>query len=665
MEYQPILKLSDEVIGQIAAGEVVERPAAAVKELVENSIDAGATAVTVELTDGGITAIRVSDNGRGIPASQMKMAFERHATSKLITADDLFSVHTLGFRGEALASIAAVSKVSCISRTKDASFGIRAQVEAGVIAGITEAASPVGTSVTVKELFYNAPVRLKFLKKPAAEAAYVSDYIMRLILSRPDVAFRFVNQGKTIYRSAGDGTLESAIYCVYGKDALRGMRHVSGTQSGLVLDGYIGVGEYSRGNRNHQSFFVNGRFFRDERVSRALETGCEGFVMIGRYPICALALQLPYRQVDVNVHPNKLEVRFQNADAVLTAIESLTKQALRLETVQQRINGEPGVQPLRAETPVQVIPLKEEASQNVVSQTTPENAPSAAIPSLREPPTELTKTIEALQQETDQFNRPQGKEEQFTNASASDASAVRIEELHAVPQEQQTVNMPATLVTAATNEAFQPEMSMQEPVQERMAQTEPQDALRYIGAIFKTFLLFEIGERLLMVDQHAAHERVLYDRYMERYQGTMVSQRLIAPQMVRLTAQDVQRLSEIKDELTDIGFDVEAFDETTVAVRAIPVILGQNEPVRDWLVDFLDETRTNRGAVTHDRLRSQVAQMACKHAIKGGDVLTDADVEAILTQMLETGTQPTCPHGRPIVTEWSHRDLEKRFKRIP
>lgn len=665
MEYQPILKLSDEVIGQIAAGEVVERPAAAVKELVENSIDAGATAVTVELTDGGITAIRVSDNGRGIPASQMKMAFERHATSKLITADDLYSVHTLGFRGEALASIAAVSKVSCISRTKDASFGIKAQVEAGAITGITESASPVGTSVTVKELFYNAPVRLKFLKKPAAEAAYVSDYIMRLILSRPDVAFRFVNQGKTIYRSAGDGTLESAIYCVYGKDALRGMRHVSGTQSGLLLDGYVGVGEFSRGNRNHQSFFINGRFFRDERISRALETGCEGFVMVGRYPICALALQLPYRQVDVNVHPNKLEVRFQNAEAVMAAIESLTKQALRLDTVQQKIAGEPSAQPLRMETPIQVIPLKDEDLKSSVPQAMPESAQNVTIPSLREPPTELTQTIEALQQETDQFDRPQAKEERATNVVAPDASVVRTEEVHTVSLEQQTVNPQTHPETTAVYKAFQPEISMQEPVQERMAQTEPQEALRYIGAVFKTFLLFEIGERLLMVDQHAAHERVLYDRYMARYQGVMVSQRLIAPQMVRLTAQDVQRLSEINDELSDIGFDVEAFDETTVAVRAIPVILGQNEPVRDWLVDFLDETRTNRGAVTHDRLRSQVAQMACKHAIKGGDVLTDADVEEILAQMLETGTQPTCPHGRPIVTEWSRRELEKRFKRIP
>ncbi len=665
MEYQPILKLSDEVIGQIAAGEVVERPAAAVKELVENSIDAGATAVTVELTDGGITAIRVSDNGRGIPASQMKMAFERHATSKLITADDLYSVQTLGFRGEALASIAAVSKVSCISRIKDASFGIKAQVEAGAITGITESASPVGTSVTVKELFYNVPVRLKFLKKPAAEAAYVSDYIMRLILSRPDVAFRFVNQGKTIYRSAGDGTLESAIYCVYGKDALRGMRHVSGTQSGLLLDGYIGVGEFSRGNRNHQSFFINGRFFRDERISRALETGCEGFVMVGRYPICALALQLPYRQVDVNVHPNKLEVRFQNAEAVLTAIESLTKQALHLDTVQQKIAGEPSAQPLRMESPIQVIPLKDEDLKSSVPQAMPESVQNVTIPSLREPPTELTQTIEALQQETDQFDRPQAKEERVTNVVAPDASVVRIEEVHTVSQEQQTVNPPTHPETTAVYKAFQPEISLQEPVQERMAQTEPQEALRYIGAVFKTFLLFEIGERLLMVDQHAAHERVLYDRYIARYQGVMVSQRLIAPQMVRLTAQDVQRLSEINDELSDIGFDVEAFDETTVAVRAIPVILGQNEPVRDWLVDFLDETRTNRGAVTHDRLRSQVAQMACKHAIKGGDVLTDADVEEILAQMLETGTQPTCPHGRPIVTEWSRRDLEKRFKRIP
>jgi DNA mismatch repair protein MutL len=393
MADRPIQVLSDEVIGQIAAGEVVERPAAAVKELVENSIDAGATAVTVELRDGGVTSIRVGDNGRGIPAQQVRMAFARHATSKLRSAEELYDVRTLGFRGEALASIAAVSKVTCVTRVASAEYGVKAQVEAGEFISVQEAAGPVGTTVTVRDLFYNAPVRLKFLKKPAAEAAYVSDYVMRLILSHPEVAFRFVNQGKTVYRSAGDGTLESALYCVYGREALREMRRVSGAANGLTAEGYVGVGDLSRGNRMQQSFFINGRYFRNEGLSRALESGCEGFVMIGRYPICALSLTLPYRQVDVNVHPNKLEVRFQRPDEVAEAVRALVRGSLTADTMQSRLaGGAPGTE-VPEKDEIRLVPLSEdantpgdtgEAPDAATPAEAPVIAPTAPIPAMRE-----------------------------------------------------------------------------------------------------------------------------------------------------------------------------------------------------------------------------------------------------------------------------------------
>ncbi len=276
-----IRKLSGAVLGPIPAGEVVERPASAVKELVENSIDAGAKNITVELRDGGIRYLRVTDNGAGIPADQLRMAFERHATSKIYEPKDLYDIHTLGFRGEALASIAAVSKVTLTTRTQTADFGARAVVEAGEFTDIWQAASPVGTNVVVEDLFFNTPVRLKFLKKPSVEASMVSDYMLRLILSRPDISFRFVNQGKTIYHSTGDGSVESALFCLYGRDALRQMRKVSGTMNGVVISGYVGAGELSRGNRQQQSFFVNGRYFKSQLLSRALESGCEGHVMIG------------------------------------------------------------------------------------------------------------------------------------------------------------------------------------------------------------------------------------------------------------------------------------------------------------------------------------------------------------------------------------------------
>ena len=716
MENRPIQRLSDEVIGQIAAGEVVERPAAAVKELVENSIDAGATAVTVELRDGGVTYIRVSDNGRGIPAGQMRMAFERHATSKLTSADELFDVHTLGFRGEALASIAAVAKVVCTSRTEDAAFGVKAQVEAGAFVGVTEAASPVGTSIIVRDLFYNAPVRLKFLKKTTAEAALVSDYILRLILSRPDVAFRFVSQGKTVYRSAGDGTLDSAIYCVYGREALQAMRPVHGARYGALVDGFVGVGEQSRGNRQQQSFFINRRYFRDEGISKALESACEGYVMIGRYPVCALAIQLPFRQVDVNVHPNKLEVRFQNPEAVHRAVEELTREALRSVTLQEKLRGENTGVTFASAPDMEIVALRSDADTNTPNDSrlsTPTGiAGATAGASEEEPDATVTPSGFPLPKDTQptlretalpiadylKENTESGNTLPMRKAVPPDAvtvpknvgmtAALYMDTENVAPESNAMAESTAVRQEPEANEAAndagkrmtftlpareralhasEPGLGIQaqtEAVQERFAQDETQLTLRYIGAVFKTYLLFETGEKLLMVDQHAAHERVLYDRLTARYQGTQISQRLLTSQMLRFTARDIALLAEMETALNEAGFDIEPFDATNIAVRAIPVILGENAPVRDLLLDVLDETQTGRGKFTQELLRRRVAQMACKHAIKAGDTLSTEDVRQLLAQMLATGVQPTCPHGRPIVTELSRRELEKRFKRI-
>lgn len=318
-----IRKLPDEVIGKIAAGEVVERPAAAVKELVENSLDAGASAVTVEIRDGGISYLRVTDNGSGIRADNIRMAFERHATSKITSAQDLNQVGTLGFRGEALASIAAVSRVTCTTRTASDATGLRIRNEGGKILAIEEAACAQGTSMVVKDLFYNVPVRLGFLKKPATEASYVADTVMRLILSRPDVSFRLISQGKTLYHAAGDGKLATAVFAIYGQEMLRSMREVKGNQGGVLISGFVGIGESGRGNRSHQSFFINGRCMRSALLSAALEEACRERVMIGKYPSCVLHLTMPYEAVDVNVHPNKLEVRFRDEQAVSEAVTTV------------------------------------------------------------------------------------------------------------------------------------------------------------------------------------------------------------------------------------------------------------------------------------------------------------------------------------------------------
>lgn len=680
-----IRKLSPEIIGQIAAGEVVERPASAVKELVENSIDAGAKNITVELREGGVKYLRVSDNGRGIPAEQIRLAFERHATSKIADVKDLYDIHTLGFRGEALASIAAVSRVTLTTRTETADFGTRAVVEAGEFVDIRQAASPVGTTIVVEDLFLNAPVRLKFLKKPSMEAAMVSDYMLRLILSRPDIAFRFVSQGKTVYHSAGDGKAESALFCLYGREAFRQMQKVSGHMNGVLLSGYVGAGELARGNRQQQSFFVNGRYFRNGALSRALENGCEGRVMIGRFPMCALFLELPAQQVDVNVHPNKLEVRFQNEQAVAQAVETLVKEAFGGERLGLRLTEvkTPGTQPPvgSAKPVIEIVPLKNAFSnmqaEQKVEALAPVHAPQpAAAPVSAPEPNGQTKPPREEKSEASSRLTP---EEQAALRSlkpieipASTPAARRMAQSSLTvrpafaPAPPVIPPRPTPQGDFASDDA--PEPMPRQPVQAEQtafAQTAQSRPLRLVGIVFDTYWIFESGERLLLVDQHAAHERILYDRLMARFESGRISQRLLSPQLVRLTANEMTLMDEAMPMLREAGFEVEPFDDTCVAIQAIPTLFGENEqPPRELLLEALDEWQAGRGQVTRERIRRRVAQMACKHAIKGGDKLNDEQVEGFLREMLKSEAMPTCPHGRPIVTEITRYALEKRFKRI-
>lgn len=690
-----IRKLSSELIGKIAAGEVVERPASVVKELVENAIDAGATHITVELRGGGIEYLRISDNGKGIPAGQIRLAFERHATSKLQTEAELYCIHTLGFRGEALASVAAVAKVTCTTKTADAEFGVRCQVEGGEFTDIRQAASPVGTTFVVEDLFYNTPVRRKFLKKPAIEAGLVSDYMLRLILSHPEIAFRFVSQGKTIYHSMGDGKLDSALFCLYGRDAFRQMIPVSGHQSGVTVSGFIGVGELSRGNRQQQSFFINGRFFRSGVLSRALENGCEGRVMIGKFPMCALFLEMPYQNVDVNVHPNKLEVRFQDESAVAEAVRQMVYDTLHQEQLGQR---------LRAPASEKTAPVSESSFTVTELPGAPDAVkPVPAAPAVAAQPAapaaDRLQTDAALEQkdeataENTAHLRPVTVPVQTGGGGAFHASYGAVprtvfqpaapsvwdrpqnaapkpaagwgnaEERPAVPEIRETaVSQPVKPAPAAPGSVPQP------PEQTRLAEVETKeeaDAVpRLVGIVFDTYWIFETGDRLLWLDQHAAHERILYDRFMKRYDGEQVSQQLLSPQLVQLSGRDMALFEEIHPWLEKAGFQAEAFDERSVAVHAIPTLFGENGNPRELFLEALDQWQQGRGEKNGERMRSQVAQMACKHAIKGGDRLNQQEIQGFLKEMLQSQSMPTCPHGRPIVVETTRYALEKRFKRI-
>lgn len=690
-----IRKLSSELIGKIAAGEVVERPASVVKELVENAIDAGATHITVELRGGGIEYLRISDNGKGIPAGQIRLAFERHATSKLQTEAELYCIHTLGFRGEALASVAAVAKVTCTTKTADAEFGVRCQVEGGEFTDIRQAASPVGTTFVVEDLFYNTPVRRKFLKKPAIEAGLVSDYMLRLILSHPEIAFRFVSQGKTIYHSMGDGKLDSALFCLYGKDAFRQMIPVSGHQSGVAVSGFIGVGELSRGNRQQQSFFINGRFFRSGVLSRALENGCEGRVMIGKFPMCALFLEMPYQNVDVNVHPNKLEVRFQDESAVAEAVRQIVYDALHQEQLGQRLRTPASEKPApvsQSGFTVTELPGAPDAVKTVPAAPAVAAQPAAPAADRLQTDAALEQKDEATAENTAHL-RPVTVPVQTGGGGAFHASygaAPRTvfqpaapsvwdrprnaapkpaagwgnaEERPAVPEIRETaVPQPVKPAPAAPGSVPQP------PEQTRLAEVETKeeaDAVpRLVGIVFDTYWIFETGDRLLWLDQHAAHERILYDRFMKRYDGEQISQRLLSPQLVQLSGRDMALFEEIQPYLEKAGFQAEAFDERSVAVHAIPTLFGENGDPKELFLEALDQWQQGRGEKTSDRMRSQVAQMACKHAIKGGDRLNPQEIQGFLKEMLQSQSMPTCPHGRPIVVETTRYALEKRFKRI-
>ncbi len=660
--------LTDEVIGKIAAGEVVERPAAAIKELVENSLDAGASAVTVEIRDGGISYFRVTDNGSGIQQSEIRMAFERHATSKITRAQDLFAIETLGFRGEALASIAAVSHVTCTTRTKADVSGIKVQNDGGRITSIEEAACPEGTTFVVRDLFFNTPVRLKFLKKPATEAGLVSDLMMRLILSRPDVSFRFISQGKTLYHSAGDGKLASAVFAIYGSEALRSMRTVEGCEGGMVVKGYVGVGDCARGNRGHQSFFINGRYMKSALLSSAVEAACRERVTVGKYPACVLHLTMPYDTVDVNVHPNKLEVRFQDEPRIAEALEALVREGIAEPDVlvhapQMRLTSQQQTQ-----APVQVTRQTLRASTAVQADgaSVPPILPKAPIPE------EVTSRIPA-------------KELQPQPSQVTTAASVLRENASVLPgymktpekEKQESVQKPSEVQNRPMSETPVNRLASTSLKNLPKSETDSDGArleqasflpdapkpMKLLGAVFNTYILVEYDDHLLMIDQHAVHERLLFDRMMKAYDQHTCGQELLIPMVVTVNRREQALLQEHHELLASLGLTVEPFGDAEMSIRTIPMILGQPQAV-DFLHEILDQLAGERGTISMERRRAAILQMACKKAVKGGEALAETDIRHLVTTMVDQHVTPTCPHGRPLVVALSHTELDRRFKRL-
>jgi len=549
------------------------------------------------------------------------MAFERHATSKITNTRDLFDIQTLGFRGEALASIAAVAKVSCTTRTASQDFGMQAKVEGGEILDVREAATPIGTTLLVKELFYNVPVRLKFLKKASLEASMVTDFMTRLILSKPDISFRYVNDGRTVYQRTGDGSIESALLCCFGKETFRGMKRVQGNINGVLLEGYVGVGDLARGNRQHQSFFVNGRFFRDAELSKALDSACRGVLMTGRFPSCALYLQLPYDKIDVNVHPNKLEVRFQNIGQVAEAVEDIVRMAMSKQNLGDVLRAAETQKPsTSSEESIEVVVLKEDGLEE---------------PNIEKTPQHFSSDLKIQVDEENNAIRP--------------AILPAVHKKPVFRQEHRVIRM--TPMQASASE------------EESILTVGNKTDIKYVGSAFQTYLLFETGDRFLWVDQHAAHERIIYDRLWKQYDSKNVSQPLLSPQLVPVSPRERAMLLECQSVLEAAGFNIQPFDDLSVAVHAIPTLFGKNEPVEQLLLETLEQRQTFGRDITRERMRKHVAQMACKRAVKAGDPVSADEVKHLLETMLIADLLPTCPHGRPIVVEVNRQDIEKKFKR--
>ncbi|MBA4347526.1 MAG: hypothetical protein C0413_01585 [Clostridiales bacterium] len=593
--------LPPRIANQIAAGEVVERPASVVKELVENAIDAGATAITIEIENGGLDNIRITDNGSGIADDDCEMAFLRHATSKISTANDLFAIRSLGFRGEALASIAAVSRVMLQTQTEEDELGTQIRYESGDLIEHRRTAGTRGTSIEVRDLFYNVPARLKFVKSARAESAAIGDYIAKLILSAPQIAVHYVSGGKTVYRSTGNGSAKDALVSVYGISTERQICPVAFDDGYLKITGFVGVPDLARANRSGQTFLLNGRIIRSNALSNALSRSFDTRVLIGRFPFAVLYMNIAYAEVDVNVHPAKLEVRFTDEQRVSRSVVVACSEAL-----------------IRSYVPTIEIRREEREPEPSPVFTAPEETYRV---DLRAPIPQPSSTL---------------REDGYS-------SVPRVPTYRFPAREPEVRPRPEPIFLNKTSEPL----------------SEP---FHVIGCAFDTYWYVQQGESVYCIDQHAAHERLLYDALMART-AAIVSQTLFLPEDMRLLPSEYDAFITNKAELKRLGFVFSDASEIGVTLLAVPQINGTALKTA-FLHDVLEYLSENDEARANEWFRDAIAQSACKHAIKAGERLSHEEIRQLLDRLSEQETLLTCPHGRPVAIRFTKTDIEKMFKRI-
>ncbi|MBO5361158.1 MAG: DNA mismatch repair endonuclease MutL [Clostridia bacterium] len=634
--------LPREIYELIAAGEVVERPSSAVKELLENSVDAGADSITLEIQAGGIKYIRITDNGCGIARDDVENAFTGHATSKISVSDDLDCVATLGFRGEALASIAAVSRVEMFTRTAEEETGTHAVVEGGRFISMDDAGCPVGTTIVVRDIFYNVPARMKFLKKDVTEANSVAAVADRLAVSHPHIAVRFIRDGKQTLCSSGDGKLISAVYAVYGKEFADSLIPVSGSNSTVKVDGYISKPLAARANRNMQLFYVNGRMVRTKTACAALEEAFKGSIMVGKFPSCVLNLTMPFNFVDVNVHPAKTEVRFANEKEVFSAVYYAVKTALEQgdkapsQDVSKIINQRVQKQYFAA-----VEPAKQIRFQQPATVPEPVAAPVVRQPEVRPEPAVYTKAVES-------FSQPlhvESSSEKYTAVQESEPDLIS--------------GFSAPVKIQQPEAAARPEPAAEEKI---ILTEEETPQVRAIGEVFSTYILVEYGNEMILIDKHAAHERIIYEQ-LKAQNKKIASQMLISPIAVHLSREEYAAVIANTDLLADSGFTVEDFGDGTVIVSEYPVIL-EGADISAQLTEIAGYLAANSREVTTEKLDWIFHSAACRAAVKAGDTTTLYEMQQFAEKVLSMPDIRYCPHGRPVIAKLTRRELERLFGRV-
>lgn len=611
--------LNQETIDKIAAGEVVERPCSVVKELVENAIDAGSTAITVEIKEGGISFIRITDNGCGIERDQVAVAFYRHSTSKIRSAEDLLTVKSLGFRGEALSSISAVARVELITKTYDELTGTRYVIEGSKELSNEEIGAPDGTTFIVKDLFYNVPARRKFLKTAQTEGSYISDMVEKLALSHPDISFKFINNNQTKLHTSGNGNRKDIIYHIFGREISSSLLEVKHECEYFKVEGFIGKPVITRGNRNYENYFINGRYVKSNILSRAIEEAYKSFLMQHQYPFTVLYFTF-FSELDVNVHPTKMELRFDNNNEIYVEL---------------------------CDTIYAILSRKEMIPEVPVDSTP---APKKIVHEYKEPIPEPFEKRRINEVRAAESRSVYG---QSVTSAVKDYSAIE----------------PA-VKTPKTSTAYEPAQAVTDIQQtlgdyDKVFLTESsKKQFSIIGQLFKTYWLIEFEDKLYIIDQHAAHEKVLYEKTMARLANKdFTSQRISPPIVMTLDARESEMLEKYRSQIEQFGYEVEHFGGKEYMISAIPDNLF-NIDMKDLFIEMLDDFSNATGRQTPDIITEKVASMSCKAAVKGNDKLTLPEINKLIDELLSLDNPYNCPHGRPTIISMSKYEIEKKFKRI-